>query len=198
MAEIVHLIRHGQSTFNAAWELEKKDPMIIDAPLTGHGQDQAAGLRDTVAQLGLDAIIASPLTRALQTATSIADGLSVPIHVDSLHREYVWSSCDLGRSPVALAQDFPHLAFDHLSDPWWWCPSGNPTHLDREPPEVVMNRVHAFHAALKAHPERSVAIVGHCTFFWLFSGVMLQNCEVLSINPHQHMVPEAPPPPPGL
>jgi len=198
MADIVHLIRHGQSTFNAAWERDKVDPMILDAPLTTLGHDQAAGLRDTVAQLRVDAVIASPLTRALQTASSLSHGLNVPIHVEPLHREYVWSSCDIGRSPIALAQEFPHLIFDHLSDPWWWCPSGNPTSVDKEPPEIVMNRVHAFLAALKTRPEKSVAIVGHCTFFWLFSGIMLQNCEVLTINPHQHIIPEAPPPPPGL
>ena len=127
MADIIHLIRHGQSAFNAAWERDNVDPMIIDAPLTERGFGQAASIRSDVAKLGIEAVLASPLTRAIQTATHLADGLDVPIHVDPLHREFVWSSCDIGRSPADLASDFPHLSFDHLSDPWWWCPSGDTT-----------------------------------------------------------------------
>ncbi len=196
MTNIIHLIRHGQSTFNEAWEREKVDPMIIDAPLTERGHDQAATLRDQVAALQVDAIIASPLTRALQTASRLAEGTDIPIHVDSLHREYVWSSCDIGRSPKHLSQEFPDLEFGHLSDPWWWCPSGNPHAVDQEPSFVVMNRVHAFLNVLKARPERSLAIVGHCTFFWLLSGVLLENCQLLTLNPHTHVVPE-PSPAPG-
>jgi len=197
MSEIVHLIRHGQSTFNEAWEREKVDPMIIDAPLTGRGIDQAFGLRETVSALNVDAIVSSPLTRALQTATVLANGTSTPIRVESLHREYVWSSCDIGRSPKHLIRDFPELEFGHLSDPWWWCPSGNPQAVDKEPSDVVMDRVQDFLVRLRKRPERSVAVVGHCTFFWLFAGVMLENCQILSIDPHSHRVPEQPSPPPG-
>ena len=197
MADIIHLIRHGQSAFNAAWEQTGVDPMIIDAPLTDHGVGQAAALRDTVARLDVQAVIASPLTRAIQTASTLAHGLDVPIHVDALHREYVWSSCDVGRSPAQLAADFPHLQFDHLDDPWWWCPSGDPSQVEKEPRSVVEVRVRGFLDAVRARPERSLAVVGHCTFFWMFTGKMMKNCEVLTIRPHQHTIPPTPDEPPG-
>jgi broad specificity phosphatase PhoE len=102
----------------------------------------------------------------------------------------------VGRSPEHLTREFPNLKFDHLSDPWWWCPSGNPEHVQQEPESVVMTRVHGFLDMLKARPERSVAVVGHCTFFWLFSGVMMENCQVLTIEPHNHRIPK-PSPAPG-
>ena len=197
MADIIHLIRHGQSAFNAAWERDNVDPMIIDAPLTERGFGQAASIRSDVAKLGIEAVLASPLTRAIQTATHLADGLDVPIHVDPLHREFVWSSCDIGRSPADLASDFPHLSFDHLSDPWWWCPSGDTTRVDKEPLPVVKARVETFLDAVRARPDRSLAIVGHCTFFWLLTGTMMQNCQILSLDPHSHRIPEDLELPPG-
>ena len=172
--------------------------MIIDAPLTEQGREQAEGLRGSVAALGIEAVVTSPLTRAVQTSLTISQGLDLPIHVDALHREYVWSSCDVGRSPAVLSHEFPHLRFDHLSDPWWWCPSGRHQQVDKEPAEIVMNRVQGFLKSLQDRPERNLAVVGHCTFFWLFTGIMLENCQVLTINPHTHRIPEAPPPPPGL
>ena len=192
MADIVHLIRHGQSTFNLAWEETGVDPMIIDAPLTPHGQQQAQDLRPTIAGLGIEAVLVSPLTRAIQTASSITHGLNVPIHVDATHRELVWSSCDIGRTPGLLALDFPHLKFDHLPETWWWCPSGNPTKVDREPPVLVRQRIDRFLDAVRARSERVVAVVGHCTFFWLLTGTLMKNCEVLSISPHSHVVPPLP------
>ena len=198
MAEILHLIRHGQSTFNAAWEQLKCDPMIIDAPLSDHGHTQAKGLRDRMAGLGVEAVLVSPLTRALQTASNIFHGHDIPVHVDATHRELMFSSCDIGRPPQQLAQDFPHWQFDHLDDTWWWCPSGNLSQVDREPKPVVMERIQHFLDRVKARPERTLAVVGHCTFFWMLTGIMMQNCEVLTIHPHTHVVPETPELPPGI
>ena len=197
MADFIHLIRHGQSTFNAAWERDKVDPMIIDAPLTERGKEQAADLPDKVANLGVEAVLSSPLTRALQTADGLAQALNVPLHVDALHREFMWSSCDIGRPPAHLSADFPHLNFDHLPNPWWWCPSGDKNKLDKEPLDYVKTRVDHFLDRLRQRPERSLAVVGHCTFFWLLTGTMMQNCEVLTLSPHTHQIPPDMELPPG-
>jgi broad specificity phosphatase PhoE len=48
MTKTVHCIRHGQSTFNAAFALNRVDPLHWDAPLTELGQQQA---REAAAQL---------------------------------------------------------------------------------------------------------------------------------------------------
>jgi broad specificity phosphatase PhoE len=66
----VHLVRHGQSTYNEAisgpgsWE----EPKIFDARLTELGIEQAKKLGKFLSKLPKDAVwITSPLTRAMQT-----------------------------------------------------------------------------------------------------------------------------------
>ena len=64
--KVVHLVRHGQSTYNEAisgpgsWD----EPNIFDAPLTKLGVRQAKGLGSFLAKLPKDAVwVTSPLTR---------------------------------------------------------------------------------------------------------------------------------------
>ncbi len=81
----VYFIRHGQSEFNAAYK-GGFDPMIFDAPLTELGFAQAADARNRVSKLGIKRVITSPLTRAIQTAKTIFDGVA-PIEVNYGHHE---------------------------------------------------------------------------------------------------------------
>src|SRR5688572_18892140 len=98
MAKTIHLVRHAQSTFNAAQEATGLDPMHFDAPLSPFGLSQIAETRAKVQHLPCDVVITSPLTRALQTSVGLFGGRA-PIRVEHLHREYQESSCDMGRSP---------------------------------------------------------------------------------------------------
>ena len=68
--KVVHLVRHGQSTYNEAisgpgsWD----EPNIFDAPLTKLGVRQAKGLGAFLSKLPKDAVwVTSPLTRAMET-----------------------------------------------------------------------------------------------------------------------------------
>ena len=68
--KVVHLVRHGQSTYNEAisgpgsWD----EPNIFDAPLTKLGARQAKGLGAFLSKLPKDAVwVTSPLTRAMET-----------------------------------------------------------------------------------------------------------------------------------
>ena len=68
--KIVHLIRHGQSTYNEAisgpgsWD----EPNIFDAPLTKLGVKQAKSLGSFLAKLPKETVwVTSPLTRAMET-----------------------------------------------------------------------------------------------------------------------------------
>ena len=183
MPQLVHFIRHGQSTFNAAWAETGRDPGHIDAPLSPLGHDQVAQAREALAPVHVDLVISSPLTRALQTTVGIFGGRGVDVMVTCRHRERLESSCDLGRSPKALAADFPHLAFDHLADPWWHDGPTDADGLPVEPEDVFEARVAAFAAWLDARPEASIAVVGHHVFFRSLTGRPLANCEVLTLAP---------------
>jgi broad specificity phosphatase PhoE len=183
MPQLVHFIRHGQSTFNAAWAETGRDPGHIDAPLSPLGHDQVAQARDALAPVRVDLVITSPLTRALQTTVGIFGGRGVDVMVTCRHRERLESSCDLGRSPKELATDFPHLAFDHLADPWWHDGLPGEAGVPHEPEDVFEARVAAFAAWLDARPEASIAVVGHHVFFRSLTGRPLANCEVLTLAP---------------
>jgi len=183
--KFVHCIRHGQSTFNAAYELAQNDPLHWDAPLTELGREQAAAAAAQVREVPYELIVTSPLTRALQTTLRIFEDhpSADRIRVESLHCENLENSCDVGRAPGALKQDFPGLSFDHL-DEVWWHNNGEPDHrgLVPEPPDALAERVRVFRGWLEARPEGLIAVVGHGTFFHHLTGRFLRNCKIATLE----------------
>lgn len=169
--------------FNAAFDsVTRIDPMIFDAPLSEIGVGQATALRGEVHTLGVELIVTSPLTRAIQTALHAFGPDHAPIRVESLHRERLEHSGDVGRSPVSLRRDFPTLAFDHLDDPWWHFDGRDPQAVFIEPEETLLGRVQAFRQWLAARPETTIAVVGHGTFLNRLTGHQFKNCERLTIS----------------
>lgn len=82
MTEIL-LIRHGETDWNA----EKRLQGHLDVPLNAEGQRQAAALGQALRHEHIDAIIASDLLRAQQTAQHIAAPRGMPVHTDPSLRE---------------------------------------------------------------------------------------------------------------
>lgn len=184
MATDILLIRHGQSTFNAHFEATGTDPGHIDARLTELGHRQAAEARAEAARHPRpDLVLASPLTRAIQTALAIYGGTGIPLEVTCRHREHLTHTCDIGRSPAALAADFPGLDFAHLADPWWHTGPLDHRGLPEEPHEVFAARLADFAAYLADHPAGTIAVVGHGSFFRSLAGRPFANCEIVRWTP---------------
>ena len=156
--------------------------MIFDAPLTERGKSQAHKAREKVLELGIKHVIASPLTRAVQTAKIIFDGVA-PITIDATHRELLSHSCDVGRHPDLLYKDFPSIKFDHLHEHWWHNGSTNENDVPIEPEAVFQERVSTFKTNISNIDERPVAFVGHGNFFQELLGRMLENCEISAYRP---------------
>jgi glucosyl-3-phosphoglycerate phosphatase len=175
-----HFIRHAQSLHNAQARPGGPDPMLRDAALTELGHRQAAALG---AMLGaapeVELIVISPLTRTIQTAMHAFAGAAAPRIIHDLPREHLDNFCDVGRSPAELARDFPDLRFDHLPDPWWHVDPQSSAPYEKEPEPVLMARVEAFAAWLKARPETTIAVVGHGTFLNRLTGHSFGNAERL-------------------
>ena len=93
------------------------------------------------------------------------------------------TNCDVGRSPRELAEEFPGLKFDHLEDPWWHNGPLNERGLPQEPHEVFHGRVTHFGQWLAEHPNATVAVVGHGTFFRQLTGRGFANCEIVPWTP---------------
>jgi broad specificity phosphatase PhoE len=182
MAKTIHLIRHAQSTFNAAYAETGADPFHYDARLSPLGLAQVEEIRARARRLPCEVVIASPLTRALQTAFGLFGG-HARIEVQALHRERQEHSCDVGRPPRLLAEEFPELAFDHLDDPWWHHPDRDENGVVVEPLAAFHARVAAFPRWLAARPEAAIVVVGHGAFFERLIGRVPENCEIVPWKP---------------
>jgi broad specificity phosphatase PhoE len=182
MPRFVHLIRHGQSTFNAHYEATGEDPLYFDARLTERGRRQVAKARELYADRVYDVVLVSPLTRAIETAHGIF-GDRFPIEISDLHREWQISSCDIGRSLAELRQDYPLVDFGALRDLWWRhdLPVGT-LGFPQETEEHLFERVAAFKTMIAARPEDRIAVVGHGDFFRRLIGRQLDNCELAEWN----------------
>ena len=178
----IYFIRHGQSEFNAVYNEGDNDPLIFDAPLTDKGRRQAEEAKVLVADLGIIQVITSPLTRAIQSALCIFDGIA-PIKVGACHRELLIHSCDVGRPPKDLQREFPSLSFAHLQNVWWHQGSENDDGVAVEPEDVFLQRIDALHRSLAQIKDRPVAIVGHGNVFRALTGRMLENCEIHLYQP---------------
>ncbi len=94
------LVRHGESAWNAEERLQGQ----ADAPLSALGREQAAALRPLLTAMPVDAVIASDLARAADTAKLAGFGEPRP---DARWRERglgVWEAeleADVGREPMA-------------------------------------------------------------------------------------------------
>ena len=178
-------IRHGQSTFNAAHKLGGGDPGLLDARLTELGQAQARAARDKLRTIPFDLVVVSPLTRAIETAAILfGEHPSRPhVLVEVLHRECQESSCDVGRAASEIAAEFPHLDVGHLPEIWWHAEPGCEVGgYPVEPRPLFDARVAAFRNWLRARPERTIAVVGHGTFFYHLTGTFLENCGTIELD----------------
>ena len=74
----IYCVRHGESVFNAEHRIQGQ----TDIPLSSLGQQQSLALAAALALFPIEAIYASPLQRALQTALPVADRLGLEIRAD--------------------------------------------------------------------------------------------------------------------
>ena len=180
----IFLVRHGQSTFNAAWEESPTDPLHFDAPLSQLGRLQVEEARRRLSALPApNLVVCSPLTRAIQTALGLFGDTDARIEVTSMHRERLDNSCDVGRSAALLAHDFPMLSFSHLRDPWWHDAERDARNLSVEPEHVFAARVAEFRSWLPAQSAGVIFVVGHGTFFHRLTGRHFANCEIVRWSP---------------
>jgi broad specificity phosphatase PhoE len=170
------LIRHGQSEFNVVYSVTRQDPGIPDPKLTGEGCRQAASVAEALADTDIAELISSPYTRALETASIIAERLRLPIRIEPLVREHCRFHCDIGSPRSALAARWPELDFSHLPERWW-------PDLD-ETDEQLLGRCTDFRGLMASRPDwRRVAVVSHWGFIRGLTGESITNGQHLPFDP---------------
>lgn len=146
------LVRHGETDYN-------RDAVALgraDVPLNETGRRQAECLRAALAGVPLDAIYASPLARAHDTAVSIAAAHNRDVQVEDGLIEMDIGEAE-GLTFPELRKQFPALAQN------WGGPDGPTFRMPGGERLVdVQHRVVATIARLAArHPDQTVCAVTH-------------------------------------
>lgn len=169
------LIRHGESHFNLHYARTRVDPGIRDPELTPAGQAQALAAAAALSDAGLSAIVTSPYTRALQTASILAEALGLPIEVDPLVGERGAMSCDVGSPASELSIRWPRIDLSRLGETWWPEPE--------EPQAGIERRAAEFLAIAGARPDRDrLLVVSHWGFIRAVTGRELHNCATVRLD----------------
>lgn len=170
------LMRHGQSHFNLHFGRTRADPGLRDPGLTDLGRAQAAAAAVQLRDHAVSRLIASPYTRALETAEIVAAALDLPFSVDHTIGEQVCFTCDLGTPRALLAERWPHLAFDHLADEWW--PA-----LD-EPDASLDRRCRAFRERMaRSGNWRGTVVITHYHVIRVLTGHTVHNAALVRFDP---------------
>eukprot|EP00053_Salpingoeca_punica_P003184 m.41626 g.41626 ORF g.41626 m.41626 type:complete len:216 (+) comp12026_c0_seq1:140-787(+) len=165
---MVVFVRHGQSRGNVAGEAERMAADFRDCALTEEGQKQATALKAVADGWRVQTIIASPLTRAIQTACLAFQESAIPIVTWPIVTEaYGYLPECQGRPRPALTSSvelqvlpkFERVCFDNVSDHWW------------DIADDVDSRVKAFITWLGHTPHSRVGVVTH----WGFLNHLLRN-----------------------
>jgi broad specificity phosphatase PhoE len=148
------LLRHGESDWNVARRCQGHDDR---ARLTERGRAQALEAVDAVRARGVDLVVASDLTRALETADLVAGALGVTRLIDPLVRERSFGY--LEGSPLTFATPTDTgIADDVVVDPDAR-PVGGESVRD-----VVLRARRFLEKAELAWPDRRLLVVTHGGF----------------------------------
>lgn len=147
----VYLLRHGQTDMNAD---SNKYCGLTDAKLTELGKQQANHAGKLVASINFDAVYASPLQRAKDTAELL--GISDTIKVDPRLIEIDFGRWE-GKTREEFVAENPDSWEKWNEDPKKYAAGGN-----GETAQSVIERLDDFYAEkIKEHKHKNILIVGH-------------------------------------
>lgn len=98
------LVRHGETEWNSQRRIQGQ----LDVPLNATGREQARSLAARLAGVAIDAVYASDLARARQTAEPVAEALGLPLRLDERLRERHFGGLQ-GRYYEELQRDAPQV-----------------------------------------------------------------------------------------
>jgi broad specificity phosphatase PhoE len=149
--ETYWLIRHGESTWNAAGRWQGQ----LDPPLSVQGRSQATCLAAVLRAEDVELIVASDLARCVETATIVCGQLGLPLELNAALRELdAGSWAGLTRREIGERDAEALVRFDS-GDPD--APAGG-----AESRRDVARRVRrGLRSLAVCHPGRRVAVVTH-------------------------------------
>jgi probable phosphoglycerate mutase len=170
MTTRIFLMRH----VDTANTQEDRYTGMTDMPLSEEGQTHASELATRLANFKLDAVYASPLQRARNTAQAIAQTHTLPvITIDGLREidHGHWNGMTLAEVLSKYADEYSA----YLRDPVNYRPQGGESSQD-----VLERAVPALLGIVRAHPDQLVAVVAHSVTNRLLIGYFV------GIDPARH------------
>ena len=146
------LLRHGQTPMS----VQKRYAGRSDVPLTDTGVAQAAAAAKRLASAGIDAIVASPLQRAVRTAEAVAAVTGLAVVTDDGFRETDFGAWE-GLTFTEVRQRWPSEVTSWLADPAVAPPGGESFAEASERVTAALDRV------LDRRAGQTVLIVSHVT-----------------------------------
>ena len=144
-------VRHGQTAWNVQSRIQGHTDIGLDA--TGWRQAQALGA--ALAGAGLDAIYASDMARALQTAQAVADRTGLAVMADAGLRERGFGIFE-GLTHAAVAERWPELALRWRRRDPAFGPEGGEALAD-----FYARAVACAERIAARHPGQTIALVAH-------------------------------------
>jgi probable phosphoglycerate mutase len=155
MTTTIVLIRHGET----AWNAERRLQGHIDIALNAEGLRQAEALAGALAGERFDAIVASDLQRAHQTAQALARVLGMPVHTDPGLRERCFGGFE-GLLYAEIEQRFPReFAAWQARDIDGVMPPG--LRMAETFRQFYQRCVHAITRLAQQHQGQALALVAH-------------------------------------
>ena len=147
----VLLVRHGETS----WNVDSRIQGHLDIELNDKGRWQAQQLAASLAQEKIDAIYSSDLSRALETATTVArlQGQSVTIEPSLRERHF---GVFQGRQFKEIEKELPELASRWRQRDPDFCPEGGES-IRRFYARCIDTAARLAHA----HPDQTIALVAH-------------------------------------
>jgi broad specificity phosphatase PhoE len=150
MVQII-LIRHGETDWNTEQVFRGK----IDVPLNQTGLAQARAVRDALAESAIDALYASPLARAFETARVLAEGRGLAVGAEEGLSDVdfgLWQ----GLPKEKVKKDYPDLYSTWLTDPELVTFPRGETLL-----KVQQRAMAALERVMDSNPGKTIALVSH-------------------------------------
>jgi broad specificity phosphatase PhoE len=147
--------------------------------LTAEGRRQIASAAESLAAEPLRRIVASPYTRALESAEILVARLSLSVAVEPLVGERGHFACDVGTPRAELLQRWPQHRFHPFEEEWW---------LTAESEDAFALRCRRFReavAALEDWPE--VLVVTHWGVIRSLTGRSIGNGEWVRFDPYARL-----------
>jgi len=162
----LYVVRHGATQLSA----EDRFAGSTDVELSDEGRAQAAALGRRLHDGRLDAVYASPMSRARETASLASAGSNLPVNVLDGLREIGHGHWE-GLTRRDVEQRFPEEYANWEADPFTFAPEGGESGLS-----VMARALPVLRRIVVANTGKTVAVVSHK------ATIRLVLCSLLGID----------------